>query len=161
MDGIYTRPEVFLYVQRAFSVCYFFFGLFVWIFSGITIFFFVFSMPRIFIDLSLFGFYIKLLLLLLFTMDNFDSIFGHFNAVAIVEFRQRPMDYVYWIGVGFISVVSVFRRKIKLNEKNVDESLEFVVRSLGNAFGDRLKSEIRMSFQRELNWQKACLYLPK
>lgn len=32
-------------------------------------------------------------------MDNFDFIFGHFNAVGIVEFRQRPMDYIYWIGV--------------------------------------------------------------
>lgn len=44
-------------------------------------------------------------------MDNFDFIFGHFNAVGIVEFRQRPMDYIYWIGVGFSSVVWNFQKR--------------------------------------------------
>lgn len=51
-------------------------------------------------------------------MDNFDFIFGHFNAVDIVEFRQRPMDYIYWIGVGFSSVVwSFFFGEAKMFEK--------------------------------------------
>lgn len=49
-------------------------------------------------------------------MDNFDFIFGHFNAVGIVEFRQRPMDYIYWIGVGFSSVVWNFEKRKCLSE---------------------------------------------